>query len=51
LTIVSDLARGTSELLLSDATDLRRDPVAVVELPRRAPSGIHGSWIPDLEVV
>ncbi|KOX24799.1 dioxygenase [Saccharothrix sp. NRRL B-16348] len=51
LTIVSDLARDTSELLVLDATDVRRDPVAVVELPRRVPSGIHGSWIPDPELV
>ncbi|MBB5959498.1 carotenoid cleavage dioxygenase [Saccharothrix tamanrassetensis] len=49
LTIVSDLARDTSELLVLDATDIRRDPVAVVELPRRVPAGIHGSWIPDSE--
>ncbi|RKT53898.1 carotenoid oxygenase family protein [Saccharothrix australiensis] len=51
LTVVSDLARDTSELLVLDATDVRRDPVAVVELPRRVPSGIHGSWIADTELV
>lgn len=50
LTIVSDLVRDTSELLVLDATDVRRDPVAVVELPRRVPSGIHGSWIPDSDL-
>ncbi|MFG2196481.1 carotenoid oxygenase family protein [Streptomyces sp. NPDC048639] len=49
LTIVSDLARDASELLVLDATDIRREPVAVVELPNRVPSGIHGSWIPDAE--
>ncbi|WP_433271732.1 carotenoid oxygenase family protein [Actinosynnema sp. CS-041913] len=49
LTIVSDLARDASELLVLDATDLRRGPVAVVELPRRVPSGIHGSWVADAD--
>ncbi len=49
LTIVSDLAADASQLLVLDAEDIRRDPVAVVELPRRVPAGIHGSWIPDTD--
>ncbi|MEV6524472.1 carotenoid oxygenase family protein [Longispora sp. NPDC051575] len=49
LTLVSDLARDTSELLVLDAGDLSAAPVAVVELPRRVPAGIHGSWIADEE--
>ena len=47
LTIVSDRQAEASQLLVLDASDLRRDPVAVVELPRRVPAGIHGHWIPD----
>ncbi|WHT21532.1 carotenoid oxygenase family protein [Crossiella sp. CA-258035] len=47
LTVVSDLRRDNSELLVLDARDLGAAPVAVVELPHRVPSGIHGSWIPD----
>jgi carotenoid cleavage dioxygenase len=47
LTIVSDLKANASQLLVLDATDLRKDPVATVELPRRVPSGIHGHWLPD----
>ncbi|WP_433177761.1 carotenoid oxygenase family protein [Actinoallomurus sp. CA-150999] len=50
LTITSDIVRDTSELLVIDATDLSRDPIAVVELPRRVPGGIHGSWIPDADL-
>ncbi|GAA1547322.1 carotenoid oxygenase family protein [Actinomadura kijaniata] len=50
LTIVSDLARDASQLLVLDARDLGRDPVAAVELPRRVPAGIHGSWIPDADL-
>jgi carotenoid cleavage dioxygenase-like enzyme len=47
LTIVSDLAADASELLVLDAHDL--STTATVHLPRRVPSGIHGSWIPDIE--
>jgi carotenoid cleavage dioxygenase-like enzyme len=45
LTIVSDLGANSSELLVLDARDLHQQ--AAVRLPRRVPSGIHGSWIPD----
>lgn len=41
LTIVSDLAADASRLLVLDAHDLT--PTAEVHLPRRVPSGIHGS--------
>jgi carotenoid cleavage dioxygenase-like enzyme len=45
LTITADPYRDRSELLVLDARDLGH--VAAVELPRRVPAGIHGSWIPD----
>ncbi|MGK8557885.1 carotenoid oxygenase family protein [Nocardia gipuzkoensis] len=47
LTIVGDSATGTSELLILDAHDFTAPPIAAVELPRRVPGGIHGSWIRD----
>ncbi|WP_454197369.1 carotenoid oxygenase family protein [Nocardia sp. Marseille-Q1738] len=47
LTIVGDSATGTSELLILDAHDFTAPPIAAVELPRRVPGGIHGSWIQD----
>ncbi|WP_188196753.1 carotenoid oxygenase family protein [Nonomuraea sp. SYSU D8015] len=47
LTIVSDLHANASQLLVLDATDIARDPIATVELPRRVPAGIHGHWIED----
>lgn len=47
LSFVSDLRTDSSELLILDAGDVCGTPVAVVELPRRVPGGIHGSWIPD----
>lgn len=49
LTVVSDTARRTSELLVLDARDVTAPPVATVELVRHVPAGIHGSWIPDAE--
>ncbi|MFF7250845.1 carotenoid oxygenase family protein [Embleya sp. NPDC008237] len=47
LTVVSDLVRDASELLVLDARDVTAAPVATVELPRRVPAGMHGSWFPD----
>ncbi|MFD6157466.1 carotenoid oxygenase family protein [Nocardia sp. NPDC060256] len=47
LTLVGDRAGKASELLVLDAHDFTAPPVAVVELPRHVPGGIHGSWIAD----
>ncbi|MFI6868112.1 carotenoid oxygenase family protein [Nocardia sp. NPDC050406] len=47
LTLVGDHATGRSELLILDAHDFTAPPIAAVELPRRVPGGIHGSWIED----
>ncbi|MFK0261387.1 carotenoid oxygenase family protein [Streptomyces angustmyceticus] len=47
LTVVSDLEQDASQLLILDASAPAGAPVATVELPRRVPSGIHGSWIAD----
>jgi len=45
LGFVYDKARDTSDLVILDATDMTKAPVATVELPRRVPHGFHGSWI------
>ncbi|MGW0460762.1 carotenoid oxygenase family protein [Streptomyces tendae] len=37
-------ATGLSELLVHDASELRRTPLARVRLPSRVPFGFHGSW-------
>ncbi|MCL3992080.1 carotenoid oxygenase family protein [Streptomyces lavenduligriseus] len=47
LTVVSDLHADASSLLVLDASDILRGPVATVHLPRRVVAGIHGSWIAD----
>ncbi|WPB94441.1 carotenoid oxygenase family protein [Streptomyces malaysiensis] len=43
---VHDRARDGSDLMILDATDLRK-PVATVHLPARVPQGFHGNWIAD----
>lgn len=44
LSIWWNRATHLSELLIHDAGDLRRTPLARVELPSRVPFGFHGSW-------
>ena len=44
---VYDAARDASDLVLLDASDIRRPPVATVKLPCRIPYGFHGNWIAD----
>lgn len=47
LHLVSDWNRKHSELRIFDARDIGGDAIAVVELPRRVPHGIHGNWVPE----
>jgi carotenoid cleavage dioxygenase len=47
MSYVFDASRGASELLILDARDLQRDPLARVLLPARVPYGFHGAWVPD----
>jgi carotenoid cleavage dioxygenase len=47
LTIVSDVLTDTSQLLVLDAYDLAKRPIAAIDLPHRVPAGIHGHWIPE----
>jgi carotenoid cleavage dioxygenase len=44
---VYDAGRDASELLVLDANDLSRAPLAQVMLPARVPYGFHGSWVPE----
>jgi carotenoid cleavage dioxygenase len=36
-----------SDLVVLDANEFGAAPVAVVQLPRRVPIGLHGSWVAD----
>lgn len=47
VTYVHDDTRNKSELIILDATEMAKEPVARVLLPTRIPYGFHGSWIRD----
>jgi carotenoid cleavage dioxygenase-like enzyme len=49
LSYVYDPAENRSELVILDASQLEKDPIARVHLPVRVPAGFHGSWIADPE--
>ena len=50
MSFVYDEAKHNSELVILDARDLSRPPVARVLLPQRVPYGFHGNWVPDTAV-
>ena len=45
---VIDAAAETTDLVILDATDIAKPPVASVQIPHRIPPGFHGNWLPDL---
>jgi carotenoid cleavage dioxygenase len=47
LSFVYDQAENKSELIIVDASNMEKDPVARIHLPRRVPAGFHGSWVAD----
>jgi carotenoid cleavage dioxygenase-like enzyme len=47
LSYVHDPVRDGSDLVIIDASNFQRKPVARVQLPRRVPYGFHGNWIAD----
>ncbi len=47
LSLVYDVDRDTSELLVLNAADFTGEPQAVVHLPQRVPFGFHGNWVPE----
>jgi carotenoid cleavage dioxygenase-like enzyme len=46
---VIDTAQQTTDLVILDAADITKSPVASVHLPHRVPPGFHGNWLPDLD--
>jgi carotenoid cleavage dioxygenase len=49
LTLRYDREQDRSDFVVLDASDFGGEPAAVVQLPRRVPIGVHGSWVPDQE--
>jgi carotenoid cleavage dioxygenase len=50
ITFVHDVPNATAELVIIDAQDFARGPVARVLLPQRVPYGFHGNWVSDRSV-
>ena len=47
MTYVYDEGKDASELIILDAQDLSRSPIAQIHLPARVPYGFHGNWVAD----
>jgi carotenoid cleavage dioxygenase len=50
MSMVHDVPNESTELVVLDAQDIGRGPVATVMLPRRVPYGFHGNWVSDASV-
>lgn len=50
MSYVHDENVNGAELVILDARDLGRAPLARVPLPQRVPYGFHGNWVPDTAV-
>jgi len=44
--VANRLAEGLSDLLVFEALDIERGPVATIKLPLRLRTGLHGNWTP-----
>ena len=44
---VIDAAQDTTDLVILDASDMGKPPVASIHIPHRIPPGFHGNWLPD----
>lgn len=47
LSIIYDAATNASALIVLDAKDITKGPLASVALPQRVPFGFHGAWFAD----
>ena len=50
-TNLSILATQRSQVWIIDAKSIQSKPTAVIEIPAWIPAGVHGSWIPVIDVV
>jgi len=47
LSFLYDEATDSSKLVILDAHDFAKKPVAEIALPQRVPFGFHGNWVGD----
>ncbi len=50
VTFVYDKGEDISELVVLDAQDITKEPIARVLIPQRVPYGFHGTWIPEEQI-
>ena len=46
LSVVYRADQNRSDLVILDAEQVEREPLATVQLPHRVPGGFHGNWRP-----
>lgn len=44
---VIDTGSDTTDLVIMEAGDITKEPLARVHIPHRVPPGFHGNWLPD----
>ncbi|HQA18115.1 MAG TPA: carotenoid oxygenase family protein [Novosphingobium sp.] len=44
---VINTADDTTDLVILDASDMAKPPIAAIHIPHRIPPGFHGNWLPD----
>mmetsp|Transcript_3058 Transcript_3058/g.7653 ORF Transcript_3058/g.7653 Transcript_3058/m.7653 type:complete len:602 (-) Transcript_3058:720-2525(-) len=47
MSVLFDAKATRSKIVILDAQDLNRGPVATLHLPHHVPQGLHGMWTPD----
>ena len=47
MTMITDRASGSSELMVLDASDIEAEPVARIQMEARVPVGFHANWFPE----
>ena len=50
LTIVGRRRENRTDLVILDAADIERGPVATVKMPCRLHEGFHGTWVPESQL-
>ncbi|RZJ79582.1 MAG: carotenoid oxygenase, partial [Brevundimonas sp.] len=43
--VVWRAAEDRSDMLVFEALDIAKGPIAIAEMPRRVPFGFHGNWV------
>ena len=45
ISFVTDAREETSEVIILDAKNMDKEPLARIQLPQRVPLGFHGCWV------